>query len=712
MIYRSFIFILASIPGILSTSCSSSEASKGASISAIAAAEQDNQWFENYKKATSSCKSFKDFLVQSSPTPEIKGVVDLRYKQKCNPKENLIKDLKFGWLKKDATLSGLRETSDPDLFAQYYEAYLNLDVQARSSLEFLERASLYKKNLSKISSVKQKELFEKMLYMFPAFYVDYKKSIPNKKQFEAAYGLRMQRKFSQSRKIYSQIILEAIKNLDKSKSVKAKVEELDNIFKAYEYSRVTYRVEERKDLGIAESKKAYKFFHNFYLKNPKKEYSSFYTDTATQLARDIWTEGQVDEAKKRLTETAGISPKPHSLDQVYWVLGRMEQEKQNYAGAIGLFEKALKEDPEKEFQLKLLWLVAWNSKKNNQLEKAIEGLEKLESKSKGPEFESYYYKSLFWQAILYKELKNDEKATKIFKEVAEGNPFGYYGRVSALEANPQAFENVLSQEIKLEKTDVVDQARERTIKILLKMDESEILSEYLEDLWKSIGKSARKKISTKLQFLSWANDSGLYKENQQIIEIIEPDSKLELFGKAPSLFYPQPYFSIVEKYSKKFKVPYELAYSIMRQESLFDKKARSQADAFGLLQLLPRVAEKHMDEAGVTFSKPEELYEPSIILPLGIAHLLQLMRIFDDSMLLTAVSYNAGVNPVKGWLKNRYNGNAYEFIEDIPYLESESYAKLVFRNLSFYVQFDKKLSAKSKVDLLAKYFVIKTPHEK
>src|SRR5690606_28592111 len=145
----------------------------------------------------------------------------------------------------------------------------------------------------------------------------------------------------------------------------------------------------------------------------------------------------------------------------------------------------------------------------------------------------------------------------------------------------------------LGKSDIVDSNNVRTINILLAMDESKILSEYLADLWKNIGRSARKKLTTRLQFLAWSDDSGLYKENQQILEIFSPDSKLDLFEKAPSFFYPQPHLDIVKDHAKKFKVPQEMVYSIMRQESLFDKKARSPADAFGLLQLLPRVARKH-----------------------------------------------------------------------------------------------------------------------
>lgn len=693
---------------VLVISCSSSEASKKNVETTNSVFDQDKAWVKAYLKASAMCKSFKEFIKSEAPTEELNAVVNLRYAQKCNKKENTLKSLKVNWLKRDAIINGLRTTRDPLLFSQYYEAYLKLDAQERATLEFLERATLYRNILRKVNQKKNPDLFEKLLNMFPSFYVDYKKQIPENKRFDAAYGLRMQRKFAQSRKIYNQILSDSKKKLERAKSTKAKRAELESISRAYNLIRTTYRVEENKPRGIVEYKKANKFFEEYYKKNPKKEFAKYYTDTLVQLARDIWTEGNVTEARKLLEDAASKSPKNASLDQVYWVLGRMEQEKQNYESAISYFEKALKEDPDKEFRLKLLWLVAWNAKKNNQLEKAIDELESLESKAKGTDYESYYYKSLFWQAMLHRGLKNEKKSQKILEQLVEKNPFGYYGRLAILETRPESFEKDLATTVVLAENDVVELKRERTIKALLEMDESQILAEYLGDLWKSIGRSARKKVATRLQFLSWAHETGLYKENQQLIEVFELDSRLELFEKAPSFLYPQPYLNIVEQYSKKFKVPKELSYSIMRQESLFDRKARSPADAFGLLQLLPRVASAHKEETGVEFTRPEELYEPSVILPLGIAHLRQLLNIFDGSMLLTAASYNAGVNPVKNWIKTRYKNNPYEFIEDIPYQETENYAKLVFRNLSFYVQFNTQLKGKARTDLLKNYFKVKT----
>jgi soluble lytic murein transglycosylase len=703
---KSFLIVFGVV--FLGISCNSSNKLTQSIAAEMSHEGQDKKWIASYKEVQKSCKAFKEFLNESAPSDEIKAVSQLRYKQKCLKSENLLSDLKYDWLKKDAIFSGIRTTENPKLFANYYEAYLNLGAQDRMGLEFLERAGIYRKILKRVNQKTEKELFEKLLSMFPSFYVEYGKAVPEAKLFEAAYGLRMQGKLAESRKIYAKLISSAKASLVKQTTIAGKKQKLDEIHKAEGFVRITYRIENKKEIGINESKKAVTFFENYFTKNPRKEFSSHFTDTAVQLARDIWTEGRVTEARKILNNVATKKPRVASLDQVYWVLGRMDQEKENFAGAISYFEKALKENPDNNFRLKLMWLVAWNAKKNNQLDKAIQGLEQLEKTSKQFLDESNYSKSLFWQAKIYREQNNEKKAKELLEKVSNENVFGYYGRLAKLEINPGFFETELADSVVIDQNDLKTPERERVVRNLTSMDELGVLAEYIGHLWKAIGKSARKKLATRLQYLSWSHDSELFKENQQNIEIFDKDSKIEMFEKAPFFFYPRPYYDITQTQTQKFNVAEEIVYSIMRQESLFDRKARSPADAFGLLQLLPSVAKRHMEEAGVSFTHPEELYEPTIILPLGIVHLSHLQRLFNQSMLLAAASYNAGTGPVKNWLKTRYKGDSFEFIEDIPYAETETYTKLVFRNLSFYVQFNKDLDAKKKPDLLKSYFKIKT----
>ncbi|MEK7355080.1 MAG: lytic transglycosylase domain-containing protein, partial [Bdellovibrionota bacterium] len=136
--------------------------------------------------------------------------------------------------------------------------------------------------------------------------------------------------------------------------------------------------------------------------------------------------------------------------------------------------------------------------------------------------------------------------------------------------------------------------------------------------------------------------------------------------------------------SSRFDVQTELIYSIMRQESSFNPMARSHADAFGLMQLIPEAAKKAAPMSGIELKSHEDLYGPETNIPLGTAFVRGLMNRWKGRYIPTVASYNASEKAIEGWIKSRYRGDPLEFIEDVPYDETKGYIKLVTRNFVFY----------------------------
>src|SRR5690606_16985699 len=64
------------------------------------------------------------------------------------------------------------------------------------------------------------------------------------------------------------------------------------------------------------------------------------------------------------------------------------------------------------------------------------------------------------------------------------------------------------------------------------------------------------------------------------------------WAEAWQVAFPRPYHSIVQKAIAKHSLPEELVYAIMREESGFDARVVSHADAYGLMQLIMPTA-KH-----------------------------------------------------------------------------------------------------------------------
>ena len=147
-----------------------------------------------------------------------------------------------------------------------------------------------------------------------------------------------------------------------------------------------------------------------------------------------------------------------------------------------------------------------------------------------------------------------------------------------------------------------------------------------------------------------------------------------------------------------------LALAITRQESEFDVRAQSPANARGLMQLLPSTA-RHVAERNDWKYTDASLEDANANLSMGSAYLGQIIRGFDGSYILGIASYNAGPGTVRGWLKQRGNppknvNAAVDWIESIPYGETRNYVMRVLENTQVYrARMDPKAPLKLDDDL-------------
>lgn len=124
-----------------------------------------------------------------------------------------------------------------------------------------------------------------------------------------------------------------------------------------------------------------------------------------------------------------------------------------------------------------------------------------------------------------------------------------------------------------------------------------------------------------------------------------------------------------------------LVQALVRQESAFDVKAKSKADAMGAMQLIQSSAE---DMAKLEKMPRFDLYDPNDNLRLGVAYLKTLMQRYDNQLHYVLAAYNAGPGAVDLWVQLRGHLPRDAFIESIPYQETRSYVKLVLRNYWLY----------------------------
>jgi soluble lytic murein transglycosylase len=147
------------------------------------------------------------------------------------------------------------------------------------------------------------------------------------------------------------------------------------------------------------------------------------------------------------------------------------------------------------------------------------------------------------------------------------------------------------------------------------------------------------------------------------------------------LRYPRPYPDAVARASELTGVPTDWILGVMRQESLFRKDAVSRADARGLMQMLPATAAAVARRWHLPTPHKDDLFDPSVAVPLGAAYLHELLDRFAGQLDVSLAAYNAGTAAVARWLPPK-SMDADVWIENIPYAETRGYVQHIVEHIA------------------------------
>lgn len=146
-------------------------------------------------------------------------------------------------------------------------------------------------------------------------------------------------------------------------------------------------------------------------------------------------------------------------------------------------------------------------------------------------------------------------------------------------------------------------------------------------------------------------------------------------GDILKVVYPLDYWPLITKYASAHKLDPYLIAALMAQESAFDPKIRSAAGAVGLMQLMPRTARLWARKLGLRYST-SQLIDPEFSVRVGTAYFAALIKQFGAAHFALA-GYNAGEHRVVAWRAERPGMHVDEFIDDIPFPETQNYVKRI-----------------------------------
>jgi soluble lytic murein transglycosylase len=142
------------------------------------------------------------------------------------------------------------------------------------------------------------------------------------------------------------------------------------------------------------------------------------------------------------------------------------------------------------------------------------------------------------------------------------------------------------------------------------------------------------------------------------------------------VIFPVDYWPLLQKYSKQRNLdPYVVA-ALVAQESNFDAGVRSHANAWGLMQVLPSTGRQYARKLGVRPFSTQRLTNAEINVRLGTQIFADSIRKFGGVHFALA-AYNAGDSRVLAWQREKPGLPQDEFIDDIPFPETQNYVKRI-----------------------------------
>ncbi len=274
---------------------------------------------------------------------------------------------------------------------------------------------------------------------------------------------------------------------------------------------------------------------------------------------------------------------------------------------------------------------------------------------------------MFWMGKIYEYKNNSSLAKSYYRGVISKYPDSYYSyrAYCQLHKNKDIF---ISKKIKQKPIEFPcsDRHEQKMASKLIDVGDYDFVSELYKEN----------------QFVqSWID----YKEGNIVQSVITAQKEMEETYPKPKfddakwrLVYPLNFYNYVDKY--RGEEDGLMILSIIREESHFNSNIESPVGAIGLMQLMPATA----NEIASIHNLDNNLYNPENNIRLGSLYYSKMKASLWDKDIYAVMAYNGGWYSVDNWLKKLNFIDIDDFVEKIPYPETQTYVKKVFKSYWMY----------------------------
>ncbi len=369
-------------------------------------------------------------------------------------------------------------------------------------------------------------------------------------------------------------------------------------------------------------------------------------------------------------------------------LGTCHFEKKRFEAARTYYDKLIKMGADAKTAFQVRWRLAWIAYLTRNYVKSAQQFQELKTIANSPDL---LYSCLYWQGRSLLRLKKDNEAVQLFQEICERSPRSYYGYESARILKDL---NIVPKSSRQDTDSFPDSALKsyhlsnpliQHAVQLQKMKLHEFALINLNALPPSLqAEPAVGLLRARSAYLlgQYAKArAALYQAFGQFVDDPPRNAPKEFVEIA----FPRVHYEHMLSQARKHSIDPNLAWSMIRQESLYDHGAISPAGAVGLMQVMPDSSGlKAVTSAEAYASVLEHLLDPHKNLDVGLRILKQNLTNFRGNIVLAVASYNADIKKVKAWEKTNGRLTPDEFVEMIPYQETRLYVKRVLAGYQTY----------------------------
>ena len=401
--------------------------------------------------------------------------------------------------------------------------------------------------------------------------------------------------------------------------------------------------------------------------------------------------GDIDAMLQALDQLSHVQPPSKSYASALSTVGSFYVRRGDWDTAARYYSTLVSAFPEAEETLEASWRLAWNYYLRKQSENARRAF--IDHVTRYPD-SPHLPASLYWLGRLAEESGQTTEAKVYFSLLQRRFVHSYYAaraveRMQRFPSVPTSGGTSLAAIIPLPKPVPAEvcgpQSHNDALRPFLALKQlnlTDLAKSYLHDVLAEHPSEARALLAlSRLEAEDKDYAAAVFATRKLVPDYSEYDFP-QLPREIWDLLFPRVFWNLVSQQARGNRLDSDLVLGLIRQESAFNPRATSSANARGLMQLLPSTAGGLSKRSRITAER--QLYSPDYNIRVGCRYLAELIRAFNGNVEEAVAAYNAGDTRVKEWLQGRSFSEPAEFVESIPFRDTRAYVEAVMRDGKIY----------------------------